>query len=64
MARAGLAPPVETATLTGPSRWTDGRWNVHRPGSSALLTQTAAAVASAATVPSTAAIPVAVTTSR
>ena len=41
-ARAGLAPPVDTATVTGPSRWTEGRMKVQWSASSALLTQTPA----------------------
>ena len=46
-ARAGLAPPVETAMVTGPSRCTDGRMNEQCATSSALLTHTPAASASA-----------------
>ena len=46
-ARAGLVPPVETATVTGPSRCTDGRMNEQCATSSALFTHTPAASASA-----------------
>jgi len=42
-ASAGLAPPVETATVTGPSRWTAGSWMVPGLARSALLTSTPAA---------------------
>src|SRR5205814_717457 len=40
---AGLKPPVETVTMTGPRRITDGRVYEHEAGSSAALTQTPAA---------------------
>ena len=61
-ASAGLAPPVETATVTRPSRWTAGIWTVPGASRSALLTSTPAERASATTVASTAGTPVAVTT--
>ena len=61
---AGLSPPVETATVTGPSRCTAGRMKEEWARSSALLTQTPAASASSWTAPSTSGRPVAVTTSR
>ena len=63
-ASAGLLPPVETATATGPWRVTAGSTKLQRPGSSATLTHTPAASASSWTAPSTAGSPVAVTTSR
>ena len=55
-ARAGLAPPVETATVTGPSRWTAGSCTVPGVSPSALLTSTPAAAASATTCASTAGV--------
>ncbi len=63
-ASAGLAPPLDTATVTRPWRWTAGNTAVQRSGSSALFTHTPAARASAETSPSTSGSPVAVTTSR
>ena len=63
-ASAGLSPPVETDTVTAPSRWTAGRMKEQWAGSSALFSQMPAASASAYTAPSTSGIPVAVTTSR
>ena len=61
---AGLAPPVDTETVTGPWRWTEGRKKVQCSASSALLTQMPADSASAAARRSTSGTPVAVITSR
>ena len=63
LASAGLAPPVETATVTRPSRWTAGSRMVPGASGPAPLTSTPADMASATTVASTAGTPVAVTTS-
>ena len=38
-ASAGLSPPVDTDTVTAPSRWTAGRMKEECARSSALLTQ-------------------------
>jgi hypothetical protein len=63
-ARAGLVPPVDTATVTGPWRRTEGSPTVPGVIWSAVATRVPAAVASATTAASTAGSPVAVSTNR
>src|SRR4051812_6670920 len=63
-ASAGLAPPVENVTISGPRRIRAGNVNVQRSGSSAALTQMPADSLSSWTCPFTAGSPVAAMTSR
>src|SRR5207253_964303 len=63
-ASAGEAPPVETAIVIGPSRWTAGRMNEHSSGTSATLQKTLRISAAAKTASFTSVSEVAAITSR